>query len=506
MVQNLLSAYRGELKGDPTTGYLRTEDPNGQHEVRRGAKVSGVLVSQLARMGDLTQSLYLLEDLVQAESHPVSVLVDKRLEAFVRARVPGLEAVYTVDLERYLRGFREGRAWTGLWQTLADELRPLWGTKFARIINLNYGKLPGAVAEAICGEAVLQGFHVGGEASFGDPWVDLVSRWVQSDRRWNRFHLVDVFRFHSARRIPGERWTAREAEPLSDHSVLGIQIATRCEKRTWGLENFIEIIRRLEEEVGCEVLLFGEGREGPLAEHIVRSVGSGRLHNLVGKTSLEDLVDLLGACDRLLSADTGTLHLAAHLGVPCLAIFFGPAYVFETGPYGQGHIVLQAEPPCGPCKEDAVCEEQMCRQLLDPKTVLQLLKLDPVGPCSQNRIYISDFVEDWIWYRPLHRRQATRQDVIGFLCRGCAGEYLGEHHGRMPSLPTTLQLLLDHYSVNRSLIGEIGESLEFSVPKTLSVRDRERLRGILRRGWTQLKVMHDESVGEQSVHLETAAA
>ena len=343
--------------------------------------MSRVLVSQLARMGDLTQSLYLLEDLAQTEGQAVSVLVDKRLEAFVRARVPRLDAVYTVDLERYLRGFRDARPWTGLWQTLAAELRSLWGTDFERIINLNYGKLPAAVAEAIRGRALLQGFHAGAEASFGDPWVDLVSRWVQSDRRWNPFHLVDVFRFHSARRLPAGRWSTREAKPLSDRSVLGIQIATRCEKRTWGPQNFIEVIRRLEEEVGCEVLLFGEGREGPQAEHIVRSVGSGRLHNLVGKTSLEDLVELLVACDRLLSGDTGTLHLAAHLGVPCLAIFFGPAYVFETGPYGQGHIVLQADPPCGPCKEDAVCEEQTCRRLLGPETVLRLLKGEPVEPC-----------------------------------------------------------------------------------------------------------------------------
>jgi len=468
--------------------------------------VSRVLVSQLARMGDLTQSLYLLEDLVQAEGLPVSVLVDKRLEAFVRARVPGLDAVYTVDLERYLRGFREGRAWTGLWQTLADELRSLWGTDFERIINLNYGKLPGAVAESIRGGAVLQGFHTGAEDSFGDPWVDLVSRWVQSDRRWNRFHLVDVFRFHSARRVPGERWRSGEAQPLSPRSILGIQIATRCEKRTWGPQNFIEVIRRLEEEVGCEVLLFGEGREGPLAEHIVRSVGSSRLHNLVGKTSLEDLVELLGACDRLLSGDTGTLHLAAHLGVPCLAIFFGPAYVFETGPYGEGHIVLQAEPPCGPCKEDAVCEDETCRRLLDPATVLRLLKGEPVEPCLHNRVYASGFTEDWMWYRPLHRREATREDVIGFLCRGCAGDYLRERRGRMPSLPTTLQLLLDHYHVNRSLVEEVGESLDYAVPETLPVLERDRLQGILRKGWTQLKEMNDESVREEPVHLETAAA
>jgi ADP-heptose:LPS heptosyltransferase len=457
-------------------------------------------------MGDLTQSLYLVQDLAQAEGHRVSVLVDERLEAFVRARVPEIEAVYTLDLERYLRGFREGRSWTSMWQSLADELRVPSRTAFDRVINLNYGKLPAAVAEAIRGGALLQGFHVAPKSSIGDPWVDLVSRWVQSDRRWNRFHLIDVFRFHSTRRIPPDRWSAKEAGPLSDRSVLGIQIATRCRKRTWGSQNFIEVIRGLEKEVGCEILLFGEGREKAQAEHIVRSVGSRRLRNLVGKTSLEDLVDLLGACDRLLSGDTGSLHLAAHLGVPCLAVFFGPAYVFETGPYGRGHVVLQAEPPCGPCNEDESCENEMCRQFVDPQTVLRLLKDEPPPANARRGVYVSDFDEDWMWYRPLHQKQATREDVIGFLCRGGAGNFLRQPGGRMPSLSRTLQLLLGHYRVNRSVLEEACDLLECAVPKTLSDPGRARLLGILQNGWTQLKERHHESVGEEPVRLATAAA
>jgi hypothetical protein len=457
-------------------------------------------------MGDLTQSFYLLEDLAKAEGQRVSVLVDSRLEAFARARVPGLESVYPLDLERYLRGFREGRPWRGLWRTLAGELRSPSGAGFERVINLNFGKLAVNIAEAVRGSADLRGFHMSAEPAFGDPWVDLVSRWVQSERRHNRFHLVDLFRFHSERRIPAAQWTARAAEPLSDRSLLGVQVATRCPKRTWGPDNTIRVIRRLQKEVGCEVLLLGEERERPQAEHIARTAGSGRLHNLVGKTSLEDLVEVLNECDRLLSGDTGTLHLAAYLGVPCLALFFGPAYVFETGPYGSGHTVLQAEPACAPCKEDVPCEEETCRQRVDPETVIRLLTGEPVEPSHQTGLYTSDFAEDWSWYRPVHRRHATRHDVIGFIFRGCAREVLREPYGRMPSLTTTLRLLLDHYHVNRSLLREVRESLECAVPVTPDAGDGQRLQGILRRGWEQLKEMHDESFREEPVRLETAAA
>ncbi len=457
-------------------------------------------------MGDLTQSLYLLDDLVEAERQRVSVLVDKRLETFLRARVPSLEAVYTLDLERTLRGFREGRPWTGLWTDLAEELRPLSTRGFERIINLNFGRLPVTVTETIRGKAHVQGFRDGLDGSFGDPWVDLVSRLLQSDRRWNRIHLVDFFRLHSRRRIPSALLGAKERAPLSERSVLGIQVATRCEKRTWGVESFIEVIRRLRDEVGCEVILFGEERERPLAERIVRLTGSPRLHDLVGKTSLEDLLEMLGACDRLLSADTGTLHLAARRGVPCLALFFGPAYLFETGPYGHGHVVLQATPSCGPCREDDSCDGQDCRRAVRPDTVVRLLKDEPVEPCSGIRLFASDFSEEWLWYRPLTRKEAGREDIIGFLYRACAGEYLGKADGSMPSPAGTLRLFLDHYRVDRSLLMEVGENLGSAVPDTLPVPDRLRLQDVLQRGWAELREMRDALTGKEPFRVEAAAA
>ena len=457
-------------------------------------------------MGDLTQSLYLLRDLEQAEGLQVSVLVDKRLEAFARARAPWLETVYTVDLERTLRGFRKGTAWTSLWQALAHELRPLRDACFERVINLNYGKLPAAVNEAIRGEIPVEGFQVGDDGSFQNRWVEMVSRLVQSNRRWNRFHLVDVFRFLSPRRTPADRVSTREAKVLSNHSVLGVQIATRCPKRTWGPRNLIEVIRGLEREVGCEILLFGEGRERAQADYIVRRAGAARIRNLVGKTSLEDLVETVGGCDRLLSGDTGTLHLAAYLRVPSVGIFFGPAYVFETGPYGPDHLVLQAEPPCGPCREEAPCEEEGCRTLVPPDTVLRLLTGESWEPHPQNQVYATGFVDNWMEVRPLQRKRATRDDTISLLYRGSAGEFLGEPEGRLPSLPAVLHFFVSHYGVDRALLTEVDDALESSVPKTFRPEDQDRLLGILRKGWTQLKEMHNEYLEEESICLTTAAA
>ena len=75
--------------------------------------------------------------------------------------------------------------------------------------------------------------------------------------------------------------------------------------------------------------------------------------NLVGQTSLRQLINELSACDLLLTNDTGTMHLAAALGIRVVAVFgstepgwTGPSW---TGPNGNGHTVLRHHVPCSPC-------------------------------------------------------------------------------------------------------------------------------------------------------------
>jgi hypothetical protein len=93
--------------------------------------------------------------------------------------------------------------------------------------------------------------------------------------------------------------------------------------------------------------------------------------NLMGATDLSELGRVLSGLDLLVTADTGVLHLAAALGTPTLALFFGPAYGPETGPYGPGHLIYQAEAPCGPCREGA-CRLRQCLARPDPDMAARL--------------------------------------------------------------------------------------------------------------------------------------
>ncbi len=76
---------------------------------------------------------------------------------------------------------------------------------------------------------------------------------------------------------------------------------------------------------------------------------SGRLVPVVGADlDLAELAGVLERLDLLITNDSGPMHMAAALGVPCVAIF-GPTDPGRTRPYGEEHRVLYTNRWCSPC-------------------------------------------------------------------------------------------------------------------------------------------------------------
>jgi heptosyltransferase-2 len=117
--------------------------------------------------------------------------------------------------------------------------------------------------------------------------------------------------------------------------------------KRWLTERFRAAMDGFTPAGACEWVVFGVAKDAPIADEIVSGF-SGQVRNLVGQTTLRGLIDELRACDALLTNDTGTMHLAAMLGVPVVAVF-GSTEPALTGPLGEGHQVLRQHVECSPC-------------------------------------------------------------------------------------------------------------------------------------------------------------
>ncbi len=98
---------------------------------------------------------------------------------------------------------------------------------------------------------------------------------------------------------------------------------------------------------GFHWLIFGTAKEKSIGDELMKVLGSCAT-NLIGSTTLSELISHLQRCRLLLTNDTGTMHLATFLGVPTVAIF-GSTEPALTGPLGDGHIVIRHHVECSPC-------------------------------------------------------------------------------------------------------------------------------------------------------------
>lgn len=95
--------------------------------------------------------------------------------------------------------------------------------------------------------------------------------------------------------------------------------------------------------------------------------------DLVGATDLPGLAAALLETRLLITNDTGTMHLAAGLNLPVLAIFLATAQPWDTGPYQEDMCCLEPNLPCHPCAFDGKCDlDHKCRQHISPEVVFSL--------------------------------------------------------------------------------------------------------------------------------------
>ena len=117
--------------------------------------------------------------------------------------------------------------------------------------------------------------------------------------------------------------------------------------KRWLPERFAETMRAVHEKTGCEWKLFGVEKDRPVADTILTAAAI-PVTDLIGKTTHAQLMDELRTCDLLLTNDTGTMHLAAHLAVPTVALF-GSTEPALTGPLGSQHRIIRHHVECSPC-------------------------------------------------------------------------------------------------------------------------------------------------------------
>ncbi len=332
-----------------------------------------LLVIKLKQPGDVLVSTPVIAALKEAWPNcHLTYLVPKGTEDMVAGH-PGLDDLIVVD--------RRGETWSQALRFARDLRR----RRFDLVIELSGGDR-GAIYSWLTGAKERLGF-----ARPGMPFWQRRVFTRLLPRPPVKMHLVDQ-NLAAVRALGIEPQTPRlrffwdqaveeriqdllTAHKLAPGGFVVMHPGAGWRFKCWTPQGYARVLEALQNDWRLPVILTGT-KAAHEQELIAAILQESRVKpiNLAGRLSLKELGALIAQARFFFGMDSAPMHLAAAVETPAVALF-GPSGVFNWGPWGEGHLVIQQDWACVPCGRDG-CEGSKisrCLTEIEPEEVLQAM-------------------------------------------------------------------------------------------------------------------------------------
>jgi ADP-heptose:LPS heptosyltransferase len=166
----------------------------------------------------------------------------------------------------------------------------------------------------------------------------------------------------SLRLTDAERQVAIQAlGPLVGKPLIVCGPGTKMQAKDWEKDNWRRLLARLHAEYPEHGLaLVGGQEESQICEYAAQDWAGPKV-NLSGRTSPRETAAVLERADVFLGPDSGPMHLAASVGVPCVIAFSAHGLPGVWFPAGQQHQIVYHKPECFNCAlETCIVMEKKC--------------------------------------------------------------------------------------------------------------------------------------------------
>jgi lipopolysaccharide heptosyltransferase II len=158
----------------------------------------------------------------------------------------------------------------------------------------------------------------------------------------------------------------RLLDGLAPPLVVG-SLGSSCPSRRWFPEPTAAALDSLAAARATTTVLTGTPADARFAEEVAGRMRA-PVRNLVGRTSLPELVAVLSRAAAVLGPDSGALHVAAALGVPVVSLW-GATSAVRSAPWGQERGVIEGAAPCAPCFLRDCPIGRVCMRPIEARTV-----------------------------------------------------------------------------------------------------------------------------------------
>lgn len=133
--------------------------------------------------------------------------------------------------------------------------------------------------------------------------------------------------------------------------------------KNWDIKKFKDLVEQVNNLYNSTFFVVGsDNKEQENAKYLQDSLKSIDIRNLVNKTNLLELKELLGNVDLLISVDTGTIHIAATTGTEIISLH-GFSLPEHTMPVSAKAKNICTYEDCSPCISKVYNDKHFCNDI-----------------------------------------------------------------------------------------------------------------------------------------------
>jgi len=169
------------------------------------------------------------------------------------------------------------------------------------------------------------------------------------------------------------------------HPGIGMNFYRMPLKR-WEPSRFAAVANGLKDRYGAAVVFTGKG---PEERALIADIGARMLHRGIDacdQFTVCELAALVERCHFVVCNDSSTMHLAALMGTPIVALF-GPTAPLHYAPRGDRNLVFYRNLYCSPCLSNynlkvSRCKDPVCMRGIQPDEVLAAIEAHYLGEAA----------------------------------------------------------------------------------------------------------------------------
>ncbi len=288
-----------------------------------------ICILRLSAIGDVCNTISVVQHIQNQWPNTKITWITSQLEAQLLEAIDNIEVII----------FNKKAGWQG-YKTLWAQLK---GREFDALLHMQY-----ALRASIATLGIKAKYKLGFDGERAQDFQGLFTNVkVPSPRK---MHVLDgLMAFTETLGIPATEPTWQLQYSKEDHAWAKQYVANKRNLvivpaaskgyKNWTAEGYADVIEHAM-QLGWNILLAGSPAqiEIELSEKIEKSLSS-PITNLVGKSSLLQMLALLDLADLVIAPDTGPTHMANAMGTPVIGLYahHNPK---RTGPYNYQEYVV----------------------------------------------------------------------------------------------------------------------------------------------------------------------